>query len=105
VPFAEPLVGVSGGVRVSLTLTVALLMILPASGEDEEGCVMMSFVRGRSLVYILSKSSLAWSCVALPNATWWSTRPGRMSASSSFSGWLVVITRTRPSWDATPWVF
>ena len=25
-----------------------------------------------------------------------------MSAASSFSGWLVVITRTLPSWDATP---
>ena len=62
----------------------------------------MSLVRGRSLVYMRSKSSLICVCVALPNETWWSTRPGRMSASSSFSGRLVVITRTRPSWDATP---
>ena len=75
------------------------------AGEEVEGEERMSFVRGRSLVYMRSNSSLTCSCVALANATWWSTRPGRISASSSFSGWLVVITRTRPSWDATPWAY
>lgn len=53
-------------------------------------------------VYMRSKSSLICGWVALLKATWRSTRPGLMRASSSFSGLLVVMTRTLPSWDATP---
>ena len=39
---------------------------------------------------------------AYPNSTLISTRPGRSSAGSSFSAWLVVITSMRPSLAATP---
>lgn len=52
--------------------------------------------------YMRTKSSPICDRVASVNLIWRSTRPGRMSASSSFSGKLVVMTSTRPSWDATP---
>lgn len=104
--FVCKVVGVRGGVRVPL---IPLLM----SGWDLLRLVVLDLVvgdvfreafngRGKSSAYIRSNSSLVCTVVAAVNATWWSTRPGRISAESRFSGRLVVITRTRPSWDATP---
>lgn len=62
----------------------------------------MLTLEGLSEVYMRSKSSLICGWVALPKATWRSTLPGRIKASSSFSGLFVVMTRTLPSCEATP---
>ncbi len=51
--------------------------------------------------YMRVKSSEIWERVAMVNPTLISIRPGRIKASSSFSGQLVVITRTLPSCEAT----
>src|SRR3569623_1834832 len=55
-----------------------------------------------SVEYIARNNSITVGVSAQPNPTVKSTRPGRRSASSSFSGWLVVMIRIRPSLDATP---
>lgn len=97
----EGFVGVEGGVRFPFALLddgtlgtgdLLVVVVMRDLGED----------RGRSSAYMRSNSSFVCRVVADENATWWSTRPGRMSAVSRFSGWLVVIIKTRPSWDATP---
>lgn len=106
--FAMPLLSVDSELFVSPSALTEVMGVSGGVGRSvvfeslDSGEEMMSLVRGRSAVYMRSKICLIWPWVALLNATWWSTRPGRMRASSSFSGWLVVITSTRPSWDATP---
>lgn len=52
--------------------------------------------------YMRVNSSLIWDRVAFVKSIRMSMRPGRIRASSSFPGKLLVITKTRPSWEATP---
>jgi hypothetical protein len=58
-PFVVVVEGVGGGVKTEDA----------AADEVEDEDETISFVRGRSLVYMRSKSSLIWVCVAFEKAT------------------------------------